>query len=100
MEGWYNTTGEWVDAHTLRVIFSYRDFFDGVDRQRSMLGTLSPDGATLTWVNSSNYGLAQLMTDVPWHRCELAPHKCTGPIMCAPRPASAPPAAAPLCSRR
>ena len=45
-----------------------------------MIGEISDDGSTLTWVNGTSnfYGSTQLMTDVPWHRCELLPQKCTG----------------------
>lgn len=44
-----------------------------------MIGELSQDLSTLTWVNGSDlrYGLQQLWTHVPWYRCELLPVKCS-----------------------
>lgn len=77
---WLSASGHWLDRHTMELSFTYIDFFDGLKYTKTMVGEISADGSTLHWVNGTSryYGSHQLATHVPWHRCELVPHKCAG----------------------
>jgi len=70
---------------------SYVDAFDGVAKSARLVANFSADGATMTWVNGTHFATAngagaQLLLDVPWHRCELAPELCVGPVRYATLP--------------
>ena len=81
-EPWKRSTGTWLDRRSAHFDVTYMDEFFGDTRHRSLVAEISQDGTSLTWVNGSDlrYGLHQLWTQVPWHRCELAPDKCVGAV--------------------
>ena len=75
---WKEAVGEWLGPRTLRMTWWLIDNFDGGKEVRTLEGELDEDLGTLTWVNGSDlrYGLHQLLTHVPWHRCSVRPDKC------------------------
>jgi len=80
--GWLSSTGAWVAlrSRTMQVSFTYVDYLSGVKQIKTMVGEISDDETTLTWLNgtSRQHGSHQLYTHLPWYRCARVPHKCVG----------------------
>ena len=79
--GWLHADGVWTDNHRMQVHFIFINYLTGLKESRTLTGQVSKDGTTLTWVNGTSYhpatgGSVQIMSHVPWYRCELVPHKC------------------------
>ena len=76
--GWDQAVGTWVARRTMEVTFTYRNYLLGTMQTKTLLGVVSADGASLSWVNgtSAYYGSVMLMSDKTWYRCELRPELC------------------------
>ena len=79
---WRSMTGTWIERHRIAFTTRFIDDFTGESDSRHLIADISDDLTTLTFVNGSDlrYGLRQLWTHVPWHRCEVVPEACVGTV--------------------